>query len=166
MSPWPLVRHLFEYNDGSLPDIYVENLSSHEIVVVYEWIMSQCTIGGDPKLWSCEANQDVPIREITFPARTLIKGKVEEFHHCLEGLFVDGVKLPTHTIFVDQVGVTFDYRVGSEWGEREVLALFEFLRQLWQIAPNARIVQADEGAYSSKQNLEFSEALKAYVANA
>lgn len=165
MNPWPRVKHLFERDDGSLPDIFVENLSPDEIVVVYEWLLSQCTIAGDPTLWSLEAEQDVPIREVPYPARAFVQRKVASFRHCLASLVVGKVELPTLSVCVEPEGVSFDYRMGSEWGEREVLALFELLRQLCQLVPNARILQADEGGYS-RPNVEFSEALQAYAANA
>lgn len=165
MHPWPRVKHLFERDDGSLPDIFVENLLPDEIVVVYEWILGQCTIAGHPTLWSLETEQDIPIREVRYPARAYVQRKVESFRHCLAGLFVGKVELPMLSICVESEGISFDYRMGSEWGESEVLALFELLRQLCQLAPHARILQADEGGYSHP-NIEFSKALQAYAANA
>ena len=165
MSPWQRVKHLFEYDDGSLPDIFVKNLSAEDIVVVYEWVMSQCTIIGNPTLWSLEAKSNVAIRELPCPARSLVQGKVEGFHHSLEGLCIGEVELPALAIFVDICGITFDYRMGSEWGEREVLALFEFLRRLRKIVPHASIEQAYEGR-DSHPNLEFSETLQTYLVNA
>lgn len=165
MNPWPRVKHLFERDDGSLPDIFVENLSPNETVVVYEWLLSQCTVAGDPTLWSLETKQDVPIREVPYPARAFVQRKVESFRHCLAGLFVGEVELPTLSICLESEGVSFDYRMGSEWDDRKVVALFELLRQLHQLVPNARILQADEGGYLHP-NIEFSEALKAYAADA
>jgi len=37
MNTWIYVKLLFEIDDGSLPDIYVENLSYDQIVAVYEF---------------------------------------------------------------------------------------------------------------------------------
>ena len=163
MNLWHHVKHLFEKDDGSLPDIYVENLSSEETVAVYEWLMGQCEIAHNPKLWSVEEQLDVPIREVVNPARAFAEGRVETFRHCLAGLRSYGVALPELSVSVEADGLSFDYRMGKHWTERTVLALFELLRQVQRLAPQARIFQADEGGHSCP-NVEFSEAFTAYVA--
>lgn len=163
MNPWPRVKHLFEPDDGSLPDIFVQGLSSEQVVLVYEWVLSQCAIEGEPTLWSLAVGRDLPIREVAYPARAFARGEVESFRHCLAGLVIATVELPTLSISVESAGVSFDYRMGPEWGEPEVLALFEFLRLLRQLVPNAHVFQADEGGYEHPSP-EFSQALQAYCA--
>jgi hypothetical protein len=68
------------------------------------------------------------------------------------------VSLPELSVSVEVGGISFDYRMGEGWNEQTVLALFEFLRQLKMLVPNARVFQADEGCYETP-NAEFSEAL-------
>ena len=164
MSPWHEVRHLFERDDGSLPDIFFENLSPEQLVAAYEWLSSQCEVPHHATVWSTEQQQDVPLCEVPFPARAFCQGRIESFRHSLEGLSVGGVALPTLSVCLLLTELSLDYRMGSEWNERKVIALFELLRHLRQIAPQARIVQADEGGYKTP-NIEFSRALEAYVAN-
>lgn len=164
MKLWHHIKHLFEEDDGSLPDIYVENLSSAETVAVYEWLMGRCEIAHDPKLWSIEEQLDVPIREVSNPARAFVEGRVETFRHCLVGLRSHGIALPELSVCVEPDGLSFDYRMGEHWTECTVLALFELLRQVQRLAPQANIFQTDEGRHSCP-NVEFSEAFTAYVAH-
>jgi hypothetical protein len=163
MSPWADVKHLFEIDEGMLPDIYVENLSVQEIVRAYEWVMSQCAIAHSPTLWSKEQERDIPIKEVLHPARDFFEGRVETFRHCLAGLRIDGVVLPELSISVEQGGLSFDYRPGDGWNEQTVLALFKFLQALKGTVPNARIFQADEGCYASP-NPEFAVAFSNFEA--
>lgn len=163
MHPWADVKHLFEVDDGMLPDIYVENLSDPEIVSAYEWVMGQCTVERSPTLWSREQERDIPIWEVRNPARDFVEGRVESFRHCLTGLRLDGVVLPTLSICVEQGGLSFDYRPGDGWNDQTVLALFRFLLALKANAPNAKIFQANEG-YDKSPNPEFAVALASFEA--
>jgi hypothetical protein len=161
MNPWLDVKHLFETDDGMLPDIYVENLSGEQIVSAYDWVMSQCSIAHDPTLWSKAKEIDIPIREVQHPARQFVAGNVETFRHCLTGLSVGGVMLPELSVSVEHGGISFDYRAGDGWNEKTVFALFQFLHHLKMLFPNAYIFQADEGCYSSP-NVQFAEALLSF----
>lgn len=163
MNPWPQVKHLFEREDGSLPDIYLKNLSADEIIDIYEWLMKQCEIARNPTLWSIEKQQDIAIRDVSNPARAFVEGRVETFHHCLAELHSCDVALPELSVCVWPDSLSFDYRTGSHWTERNVIALFELLRQISLRAPKANLFQTDEGNYSNP-NAEFSEAFTAYVA--
>lgn len=159
---WIRVKHLFEVDDGSLPDIYVENLCADEIVDVYEWLMGQCAIAGSPTLWSVESQKNLAIRDVPNPARAMVEGRVESFRHCLVGLYCHGVALPELSVCVESSSLSFDYRMGSLWTNGTVWALFELLRQLRQRVANARIYQTSEGGYPHP-NAEFSEAFAEYV---
>ena len=135
MNPWPRVKHLFERDDGSLPDLFVENLSPDQTVVVYEWLLSQCSIAGNPTVWSFETERDVPVRDVPYPARAFVQSKVESFRHCVTGLFVGEVELPALSVSVESEGLSFDYRMGPDWNEQSVVALFALLRKVQQLAP-------------------------------
>jgi hypothetical protein len=158
---WPKVKHLFEEDDGSLPDIYVEGITSDQTIALYEWLMEQCEIYGNPTLWSIEKQQDIPIREISGVARAFFQGRVESFRHGLVGISIRGVLLPDLTVSVDLDGMSFDYRKGPAWDEQKVTALFDLLHQIRERVPQANVKQADEGCYLNP-NEEFAEALKLY----
>ena len=108
MNLWPKVRHLFEVDDGTLPDIYIQNLTNEQIVLTYEWVMSQCAISQDPVLWSTEKEIDVPICEIQYPAREFVAKRVETFRHLVEGLCICGVTLPQLSVSMEDSGISFD----------------------------------------------------------
>ena len=163
MSLWSEIKHLFEVDEGMLPDIYVENLSDEEIVTAYEWVMGQCIIARAPTLWSKEQEREILIKSIRQPAKEFVAGKVESFRHCLEGLKIDGVVLPELSVCVENGGLSFDYRPGAAWNEEAVLALFSFLRSLKTKVPGARIFQADEGCYSSPSP-EFGAVFSSFLA--
>lgn len=165
INPWQRMKHLFEIEDGSLPDIYVEDLSNDEIVDLYEWLMTQCEIARNPKLWSIEMQKNVPIRDVSRPAKAFVEGKVETFRHCLAELQINGIELPELSVSLEPNGISFDYRTGTEWTEQTAIALLELLRQMLLRAPRSRIFQTGEGAHE-QPNIEFSEAFRAYVGRA
>jgi hypothetical protein len=161
MNIWNELKHLFETDDGSLPDIFISNLTDQELIAAYEWLSTQCDASDQTTVWSKEKNQDILLNEIRFPARAFCDGQIESFHHWLKGLSINGVTLPELSICLFPNELVIDYRMGAEWNEENVLTLFALLRRLQQIAPQARISQADEGGYKHP-NIEFTQALEAY----
>jgi len=83
---------------------------------------------------------DSTVKPIASPAHRLIPGSsprpkgrgggAEPFHVLAPGLQFAGVVIPDLGVFVWPDEVTLDYRMGPEWGRRQLLALFELLRQL------------------------------------
>jgi hypothetical protein len=161
MNIWTEVKHLFEENDGSLPDIFISNLTDQELIAAYEWLSNQCEASDQTAVWSKEKNQDIFLSEIPFPARAFCDGQIESFHHPLKGFSINGVTLPVICICLFPNELVIDYRMGSEWNEKKVLALFALLKNLRQIAPQAHIFQADEGGYKHP-NIEFTQTFEAY----
>ena len=98
---WHKLSHLFQNDDGSLPDIFVENLSDIQIIDIYNWVVAQAGLSGEPTLWSITEERDIPIKDIVNPAEKFVKDEVEIFRHGLERLIVNGVILPTLTISVE-----------------------------------------------------------------
>lgn len=160
---WPRLRHLFEVDDGSLPDIFIEDLSPEQIVAVYDWLRALCSGPGDSTLWQLDCQDDVLVRDVAHPARDFVQGKVEGFRHGLVGLRMGGVELPPLTVSVDAGGLSMDYRMGPGWNEQTLCALLELLGQVLAVVPHARVLRADEGGHA-RPNLEFTEALRAYLA--
>ena len=159
---WQHVRELFEGDDGSLPDIFVENLSEIEIITVYEWVMSRCSVFGNPMAWSITDKKDIAIKDIHRPAQAFVEGEIEMFRHGLADLSYDGRKLPELTICVELEGISFDYRKGAAWNAHTVQALFSMLADIKQIAPSATITQAEEGC-TNEPSQAFSAALQSFT---
>jgi len=162
LEHWNSVLHLFKNDDGSLPDIFIENLTENEIITIYNWIVSNSEIYNNPTLWSIEEQKDVPIKQIVNPAKNFVEGRVECFHHGLENLKMDGVIIPQLGIFVENGRLSLDYRMGLEWEPIEVEALFKLLYSMVKSAPNLKVRHADEGCYD-KPNKEFTDAFAKYV---
>ncbi len=158
---WEEVRSLFEVDDGSLPDIFIESLTAEEVVSLYNKVMSHASIYDDPAVWSIEESREMLLKELDDPASLVVQGKTEPFRHGLNQLKFDGVALPELTICVEPTTVSFDYRKGINWGRYEVEALLKFLWDLVHDLPNARVIRADEGS-SQNPSVEFSRAWNAY----
>ena len=162
MDIWNELHHLFDEDDGSLPDIFVEGISAEESVEIYSWVLSLTKPYGEPCLWSIEEERDIRITDIPNPALYYTQGKAESFRHGLEKFSFSEVEIPQLSICIGESSVEFDYRMGKEWGSKELLALFEFLYRIKCIAPKAKIVQAYEGGYDNP-NQEFSNVFEAYA---
>jgi hypothetical protein len=156
---WPQLSDLFETDDGSLPDIFVENLSDDQVRTIYHWIRTLGDIyceHGDPTLWDREQQSAVLIKSLDDPAQLVIDGRVEPFRHGLTQFSLSGVRLPQLTVAVSPNEIEFDYRMGSEWGPSQVAALFDFLWTIQQMAPPAKISHSHEG--ESKRTPSFTDA--------
>lgn len=163
MKHWLEIRELFEHDDGSLPDIYFENLKPDEIVAMYESVMSRCSVFGEPTAWGVAELRDVPLSAFPRPAQAFTSGKIEQFRHGLAGLTINGAAIPQLTISVEPGRVSFDYRKGDGWSEQTVSALFTLIAELRRIAPDAVVFQAEEGR-SDRPSEAFTRALDAFAA--
>ena len=163
LKHWLEVRELFETDDGSLPDIYFENLKPAEIVAIYESVMSRCSVFGEPTVWSIAEVRDVPLSKYPRPAQAFVEGRIEQFRHGLAELNVNGNVVPQLTISVEPGGISFDYRKGSEWDEQTVSALFVLITELQRIAPDAVVFQAEEGC-ADRPSEVFTRALGEFAA--
>ena len=73
------------------------------------------------------------------------KGIAESFRHGLVNLTFASTRIPDLTVAVYPDAVQFDYQMGSDWGTSQLVALFELLWAIQQMAPLASISQAAEG---------------------
>lgn len=162
MELWEKVHHLFDTDDGSLPDIFIENITENESIKIYSWVLSLTQPQKDANVWSIKDNKVILITDLVNPAQEYVQGNIESFRHCLEEFIFYGINIPQLSISIGETGIDLDYRMGKEWGEKEVIALFEFLFQIIVIAPNAKIVQAYEGGYYSP-NLDFTKAFDEFI---
>ena len=64
-------------------------------------------------------------------------------------------------IRVDNGALEFDYRMGKEWNEKKVEAVFEFLSLIKDQAPSAEIFRTDEGCYE-RPSKNFTSAFDEY----
>lgn len=130
---WQEVIALFETDDGSLPDIEIDNLSGEEVISGYEFVRnsaeSLATL--NPYYWSTTQNREIPIKFADNPSIHVVSGEAESFHLCFDGIKSPmGKTIPTLGLFVFPDGLNFDYRMGSDWNLEAVQGLFEFLDAL------------------------------------
>ena len=74
VSLWEELHNLFDQDDGSLPDIFLEGLTDQEIEAVYLWVRSLTEIYGEPTLWSIAEEKNIPIRSIENPVKMFLQG--------------------------------------------------------------------------------------------
>ncbi len=125
-SLWKILRE----NDGSLPDIELDNLSGDEMISGYEIIRNSAMriSSKEPVFWSTTKETDVSFTFKDNPATDVISGEAECFHLCF-----DGITSPTRKailelgLFVFTDCLSFDYRMGPEWNVEAIEGLFELL---------------------------------------
>ncbi len=159
MTPWTIVKHLFDFYDG-FPDIKMENLSEREMLLVFDTLVSFCEPNHDPKVWSLERRKNALINEIIHPEREFGEGRFEYFSHQLTGLRVGGVELFDVDIWAEDDLLALDYKPGDDWDEYRVFALFKLLYQLQQQIPGVCFTYSYEGC--SHSNPEFAKAFKVF----
>jgi len=85
MEPWASVLHFFENRDEGFPDIWIENLSEDETLIVFRLLLSYCGQGHNQQVYSFERGGKFPIEEIIHPKREFGEGRFEDFSHELTG---------------------------------------------------------------------------------
>ena len=93
MNIWNEVHQLFESDDGSLPDICVNNLSKATT---------------DTYVWDINKELDILIDELQNPALDYVQGKIQSFRHCLEIFKFCDVEIPQLSIFIWEAEISFD----------------------------------------------------------
>lgn len=158
---WNKVKPLFENDDGSLPDIFVENLTTDEINSIYKWILSISCIDGEPTVWSFKKQKDIAVSSLKNAAKAFNLGEIESFRHLLKEFDINGTLIPQLSVCIEKGEISFDYRKGKEWGPEQVKALFEFLSRIKDRAKKVRIIQADECSYE-EPNILFNRIFDKY----
>jgi len=127
---WNRLWDIFRENDGSLPDIELDNLSGHEVISGYEIIRNSARriSSQEPTFWSTTKETDVPFTFKDNPAIDVVSGEAECFHLCFDGITSPtGKVIPELGLFVFTDCLSFDYRMGKEWNTEAIEGLFELL---------------------------------------
>ncbi|WP_337176770.1 hypothetical protein [Paludisphaera sp.] len=145
MDAWKKLRSLFDTDDGSLPEIRLAGLSRDGVARVFDLIRSRATLDSDAVFWHRALDREELLGAHRDPAGMVASGEAEPFHFVASGISAGGTILPDLGVFVFSDEVALDYRMGPEWGEAELGALFELLRILTAAAPEARVELDDHG---------------------
>lgn len=139
---WCELLEIFGTNDGSLPDIELNNLSGAEVIHGYNFVKGHSGFisSKDPSFWSTSRNCDVPFSYLDNPADLVVSGEAESFHLCFGGLKSPAGKLiPNIGLFVFADCLTFDYRMGPEWTKEAIEGLFELISAMSESFKNMEI---------------------------
>ena len=138
---WNLVRSCFEVDDGSLPSLEIQNLTSAEIARIYASIRQEAeVVTKNPSYWDNESDSERLLDSVQNAASLVATGQAEPFHFSVAGIRRGGVEVPCIGIFVFQDLLAFDYRMGSHWGPEQVFALFGWLRSVVESTGGASLV--------------------------
>ncbi|HEU4387011.1 MAG TPA: hypothetical protein VFV34_04395 [Blastocatellia bacterium] len=161
---WKEVHHLFDTDDGSLPEIWIVNLSKQGVVAIFSCLQNACrAIANGTVFWSLEDQQERPIKSVPNAADLVVQGRAEPLHFLCQGLTYEGVVLPDIGVFVFGDQIALDYRMGKEWDAVKVNALFGILKEAKKLDSRARISIEDYAAPQMRKQFEktwrrFSEA--------
>jgi hypothetical protein len=136
-SVWELLHEHFETDDGSLPDIYIRNVSSEGVVRIWNSLREHSSgIAGEATLWHDGEARRLNVNSVENAADLVISGAAEPFHVVLRGVSFEGTSIPDLGVFVFLDEVDLDYRMGPEWSRSGVEALLRLLIMLRGLAPD------------------------------
>ncbi len=125
---WNNLHDMFDTDDGSLPDIYVRNLSGQGVKDMWAYLChSAAGLAGDPSFWHIAKGQSIPVDAVPKAAELVVSGEADSFHAVLRGISFGEAVIPDLGVFVFPDAICLDYRMGPEWGLK---ALFDLLNQL------------------------------------
>ncbi|HBI43818.1 MAG TPA: hypothetical protein DDY78_13355 [Planctomycetales bacterium] len=130
MDVWDRLRWLFDTDDGGLYDIRLTGLDEAGLIAAFAFVRSRSVVTPDARFWHNGLDRDQRVADYPDAVGLVARGVAEPFHVLAPGLQFAGVVIPDLGVFVWPDEVTLDYRMGPEWGRRQLLALFELLRQL------------------------------------
>ena len=165
---WVQLHDLFDTDDGSLPDIEINNLTPQAIGDIYTFLRSRSELVGynrhpetdRPCFWHKLRQCDEELDSVPNAALLTANGTAEAFHFVVGGLTFNGTIVPNLGVFIFSDSIALDYRMGEAWGSAQLWALFDCLHQIQQIAPFAEIVLSDGVQPEVQQH--FLDALQHY----
>lgn len=129
---WQELHHLFDTNDGSLPEIHLSFSNPQATIRAYGILRSRSKgfLTEDPTYYSIVDGMDVRLDSVEDPAALVVGEQAEPFHVVLAGMEVNGIPIPDIGVFVLPREVMLDYRMGLSWRAPELEALFALLFEL------------------------------------
>lgn len=141
---WHELQALFARDDGSLPDIEIRHVSPQGLAAMYAFIRARSTIVTEAlSFWSEIAKRETPLDVVPNVAELVVSGQAVPCHFVVRGLSFHDTVIPDLGVFIFQQQIALDYRMGPEWGPRQLLALFELLRSLLTLDMHATVTLPD-----------------------
>jgi hypothetical protein len=162
---WNNLHYMFDTDDGSLPDIYVLNLSAQSVKEIWAYLrQSAADLASDASFWHIANGQTIRVDAVPNAAELVVSGEAESFHAVLRGISFDGAVIPDLGVFVFPEAIYLDYRMGPEWGPAQLGALFELLNQLQLLDREAVVTLPEECTAEARKR--FATAFADYRENA
>ncbi|USH05323.1 hypothetical protein K6Q96_19125 [Grimontia kaedaensis] len=133
------VQEILKENDGSLPDIEINEIKGEEVVRAYEIVRdaSENLTSEECYYWSLRHNKDINIKYGDNPASLVISEEAEPFHVCFDGtVSPTGKKIPVLGVFVFHESFNIDIRMGPEWTLEAIEGLFELIKKITKNCSN------------------------------
>ncbi len=158
---WESLHDMFETDDGSLPDVYILNLSGLGVSKMWAYLRKLSpNLVGDASFWNRAKEKSVAVDSVANAAELVVNGEAESFHVVLHGISLNGSLIPDLGVFVFPDAIYLDYRMGHEWGARELEAFFALLHQLKSFDKNALVTLPPEYAVEARRR--FAKAFSEY----
>jgi hypothetical protein len=142
---WEQVRDCFTYDDGSLPTIEIYNLTQEEVGDLYGATREGTRIASEEAMfWDLTSEQERHLDEVGNAGALVAAGKAAPFHFAIDGLGGPGCSVPCIGVHVFQDSIALDYRMGKDWGKKEVWCFFVWLRDLMSRTSAGMIRLGDE----------------------
>lgn len=153
------IQDCFLHDDGSLPGIELRFGHVREIPGVYEFLLARSRITTpEASFWDEVAEREVRLDSVPNAASFVVNGTTDCFRLCVKTQ-VAGVDLPELGLFVFRENLELDGRMGPEWTEDKVLAFFELLHLLKELAPSLELANPDlEGVVNPAAFFRFWDA--------
>ena len=138
------IGFLFGSDDGSLPEFRLSGLTSGQMPAVYARLRQLGTeINEGAYFWDRREAREALLDSVPNAATLVVSGEADGFHFVLKDAWHQGTALPELGVFVDVCEIALDYRMGPEWGAREVAAFVAMLCELQRLAPESRVELED-----------------------
>lgn len=144
---WNIVFPCFNCDDGTLPEIELKNLRNLEIESIYSTIRDCSHIVTDkPTYWDIESQSEKHLDDVPNAALLVPLMKAEPFHFCVAGLKHHDIEIPPLGFYIFQDSIAIDYRMGDQWGPKQVFAFFSWLEIIIESTENGLIsTSANDG---------------------
>jgi hypothetical protein len=144
---WQQLRHLFEEDDGSLPEIVLGNLRGSDPQNLFEFLRDRAGPDAldDQTLWDEELESDVPVVERPNAAELVATGRLQSFHVVFRGLCDDDTEIAPIGAFFLSDEVCLDYRMGEAWDADVLAAFMRLVAHMKRLVPHAQVAALPDG---------------------
>ncbi len=139
---WEQVRTIFENDDGSLPSVLIDSLSTREVRAIYRRIRSfagPAKQGDKPAtVWSEDEQAEVLIDQLE-DLIALLERDNASASFVLDDVVYQEQSMPILGISVTSAEIDVNYRMGKEWNEARSLLFFSLLHELAMLVDDPRV---------------------------